>query len=74
METKRRSIVKSLTWRFCALLITFFVATFFLKDPGKGGVIAAFDFFIKFFAYYAHERGWNLINYGREEKHIEYEI
>jgi uncharacterized membrane protein len=74
METTRRSIVKSLSWRALATIIT---TTIVFAITGKGDFAAAIgltDTVIKFFIYFAHERLWNRIPYGREKKQPEYYI
>jgi len=65
METRRRSIVKALSWRFVAAIITTLVV---LGITGKGGFAAevgVIDTLVKLLVYFVHERAWNKINYGR---------
>ena len=66
MEQKRRSIVKTLSWRFTATVITTLVV-YFVKGEWKFAVeIGLLDTTIKLGAYFFHERMWNKSNYGRE--------
>lgn len=66
MERKRRSIIKTLSWRFMATVITTLVV-YFVKGEWKFAVeIGLLDTTIKLGAYFFHERVWNKINYGRE--------
>lgn len=64
-ETKRRSVVKALSWRVLAAVITTsvaFVMTGQLDFAAKVGII---DTAIKLGVYFMHERIWNRIDYGR---------
>ncbi len=74
MESTRRSVAKALSWRLLATAITtalVFVAT------GQGDFAAGIglaDTFFKLFIYFGHERLWNRIPFGREDKQPEYFI
>ena len=66
MEQKRRSVVKTLSWRLWATIITMFVV-YAVKGEWRFAVeIGLLDTTIKLGAYFFHERMWNKINYGRE--------
>ena len=66
-ETKRRSVAKALSWRFLATIITTLVA-FVLTGTLKFALeVGLLDTTIKLFVYFAHERLWNRIAYGRVE-------
>ena len=63
--SKSRSFVKSLTWRFIALLTTFisiYIVTGKFEFALHGTLLTNF---INFILYYIHERGWNNIQWGR---------
>lgn len=64
METHKRSIVKSITFRIIAIIITFFVVWIFTKDPFLSGGITLLENLIKMIVYYFHERIWNNISWG----------
>ena len=68
METRRRSLVKSLSWRFFATMITAAVAYAITGEASFAIEIGLLDTSIKLFAYYAHERAWLRIRYGEEVK------
>ena len=72
-DTHRRSIVKALTWRFIALVVTLLVSWFVTRSLSFGAVIAGIDTVIKLGAYYFHERLWNRLSFGRV-KEPDYEI
>ena len=65
MESHRRSIVKTLSWRVVALLITASVAWIITGSLGFGAIIGGIDTVIKLVVYYFHERLWNRISFGR---------
>jgi len=74
METTRRSIAKALSWRLLATLIT---AGLVLAITGEGSFAATIglaDTTLKLLIYFGHERLWNRISYGREQREPEYHI
>ena len=65
METRSRTIIKSLTWRVAALVIT---TTVVLVATGKlelAATVGLADTAIKLAVYYAHERCWLKVEFGR---------
>ena len=74
MESRRRSIVKSLSWRVFATVITSLVAYRVTGEITFAIEIGLLDTSIKLFAYYAHERTWLRINYGNPKKKTDYQI
>ena len=65
MESRRRSLIKSLSWRFFATLITAGVAYLITGEPSFAVKIGLLDTSIKLFAYYGHERIWLRVGYGK---------
>ncbi len=75
METKRRSLVKSLSWRVFATMITMGVALVVTGKLDFAIEIGLLDTTIKFATYFAHERMWVRIPYGRsKEENADYQI
>ena len=68
LESKKRSFMKSITWRILAVLILAIVAYAITRDPLETTIITAITHAIKFVAYYIHERFWGLIRWGYEPK------
>ncbi len=66
MDTQIRSIAKTISWRIAATAMTFGVSYFWLHDVASSLVLALVANFLKTFAYYAHERGWNAFRWGME--------
>ena len=65
MDTQKRTFAKTFSWRFFATFITGFVVYFATGELKLGLGVGLLDTFIKFFAYYFHERFWNKLNFGR---------
>ncbi len=74
METKKRSIMKAISWRFIATIITSLLVLLLTGEGTFAATIGLADTSLKFFIYFAHERMWNRIRYGLEEKQPEYMI
>lgn len=73
METRRRSLAKALSWRFLALLITTCLGYLFSRSVSFALWLGLADSAIKIVVYYAHERAWLSIKFGRVPP-PEYEI
>lgn len=74
MESHRRSIAKALSWRIVATVITSAIVYLFTGKGDFAATIGLADTTIKFLIYFGHERVWNRIPYGREQKQPEYII
>lgn len=66
MESHKRSIAKTVTWRVVGTLITFSVAYLLTGNLVLSIGIGGLDTTIKLFAYFFHERGWNKIKWERK--------
>ena len=64
--TKTRSFVKALSYRIWGTLSSFAVAYVITKNASLSITIAFWETVVKVFIYYAHERGWNMIQWGRK--------
>jgi len=74
VESNSRSIVKAVSYRILGSATT---AIIFYVLTGKGSLslsAGALDMVAKIGVYFAHERIWNHINFGRTTKAPEYEI
>lgn len=58
-ESRRRSVAKTVSWRFVATTTTFLIAWFVTGDLGSGAAIGGVEAFAKMFLYYGHERAWS---------------
>ena len=58
MSSKKRSLLKTLSWRVTATTTTFLIAWLVTGDIGAGAAIGGVEAFAKMFLYYGHERVW----------------
>ena len=73
MDSHARSIAKALSWRFLATIITFSVAWLITGALAGAVAIGLTDTIVKLGIYYAHERAWDRVPFGRREPK-DYEI
>ncbi len=66
METKVRSVVKTISWRIVATLTTILLVFIFTGNIAISTSVGALEVFSKILIYYIHERVWNLTDFGRE--------
>lgn len=66
-EKPIRSVVKAISWRVVGTVDTLLVSYLILGDGklGEASAIAGVDFVTKMILYFAHERVWNRIKWGR---------
>lgn len=67
MDRHRRTIVKTITWRFCAIVITWIIVYLYNKDIKESTIIAFSANIIKTLLYYIHERIWNRFSFGKQK-------
>ena len=65
MESHRRSIAKAITWRTGGTLVTVLIAWLVTGRPTLSVSIGLLDSAVKIGAFYAHERIWNRLNFGK---------
>ena len=68
-ESKTRSIVKAISWRVLATLITMLLVLTFTGRLDVALTVGAFEAIVKMAFYFLHERAWNRISAGR--KHVQ---
>ncbi len=73
IESHFRSIIKALSWRFLATIITFSVSWVVTGELTVAAEIGIADTVIKLGIYYTHERVWNRLSFGKM-KQPEYQI
>ena len=66
-ETNLRSIVKAISWRFCATVITIVLVYIFTNKIILSMLVGSFEVVLKIIGYFLHERTWNYIPFGRKE-------
>ena len=63
VDTKRRTMTKTITWRITASLTTFLIAWVLTGDILVGASIGSIEAIAKIFLYYFHERIWTNISW-----------
>ena len=64
-DQKKRTLIKTMTWRVTASLTTFLIAWILTGDLLIGVSIGSIEAIAKIFLYYYHERIWNNINWAK---------
>ena len=60
-ESRRRSLLKAVSWRVLATLTTILIAWAVYQDIKQALAIGGIEFVAKFLVYYFHERAWQMI-------------
>jgi len=66
IETTARSIAKTVSWRITGSGATFAISYAILGDFAVSGTIAMIQLTFNTVLYFAHERVWNWITWGRK--------
>jgi len=62
--TRKRSLAKTLSWRFTATIDTLLISYFVTGSLVLAGSIASFEVVTKMIIYYFHERAWSSVAWG----------
>lgn len=65
MDSRRRSIAKALSWRAVATLCTGAIVWALTGQWAAAVSVGSLDVVVKLLLYYAHERAWSGLSYGR---------
>ena len=63
--SRKRSLIKTFTWRILASLDTFCIVWLITREVKFAGTIASLEILTKLILFYLHERGWNYITWGK---------
>lgn len=63
-ETKRRSLLKGLTWRITASITTMIIVFVMTGNLALVAGVGLADVTLKVFFYYLHERLWGRVHWG----------
>ena len=66
-DSRKRSLVKALSWRLLALAITTTVAWFMFEDVKVAASVGVIDSLAKILVYYFHERFWQRVPFGKRQ-------
>ena len=69
MDTHLRSVVKGLSWRVIATLVTTIVVWLISGEVSMALFAGASDSLIKIGLFWGHERLWHTVSWGREYSH-----
>ena len=73
-ENKKRSIVKTISWRLTGTLDTMLISYLITGNLKTAASIGVIEVFTKMLLYYFHERIWNKLKFGRKKYAPEYHI
>ena len=68
---KKRSLVKTLSWRTIATTDTIIIARLITGSWTVGFGIASIEVVTKMALYYLHERGWSALDWGLEDVDVD---
>ena len=68
MDTKTRSIIKTISWRITGTLCTFLISWAILDDIKTSSAIAIIQLTFNSIVFYFHERLWNIVRWGQDEQ------
>ena len=67
VETKMRSIIKAISWRVIAELVTISLVYIFFHRFDLALALGGLEIVIKMIVYFIHERIWDRVKFGRKE-------
>ena len=65
METHLRSVVKGISWRFVATMVTATVVYIYSGELVAAAIVGSIDALAKIILFWGHERIWQQIYWGR---------
>lgn len=68
LESRKRHIAKTITWRFVGTIDTMLLAWIISGDPLIGLKVGLTEVITKMLLYYFHERVWYRINFGLPQR------
>ncbi|MGB2171329.1 MAG: DUF2061 domain-containing protein [Flavobacteriaceae bacterium] len=64
-EGIKRSLLKTISWRFIGTLDTIFIAYLITGTVSQALSIGGIELVSKMFLYFFHERAWNITHWGK---------
>ncbi len=65
METHLRSVVKGMSWRLVATMVTTIVVFIYSGELAAAAIVGSIDAVVKIGLYWGHERIWQRVHWGR---------
>jgi uncharacterized membrane protein len=69
-DKKRRTIIKSITFRIVATIATVLIVYFATGNLALANTIGVIDLVSKLLIYYLHERAWERVSWGKTREGI----
>jgi uncharacterized membrane protein len=66
MDSCKRSVAKTITFRIIATITTMTLVVIFTGDWSLAGVVGILDLISKLIIYYFHERVWDRTSWGKK--------
>ena len=63
MDSRSKSFVKAITWRFLASSVTILIIFFITNEWTTSIIAGSIETVVKLIIYYGHERAWNLVKW-----------
>ncbi len=71
MDQRKRSLIKTITWRLIAFATTWIVVYLYSKEVKVSLAIAITTNGLNMLFYYVHERIWNRTSFGKQKREAE---
>ncbi len=65
MDTHLRSVVKGISWRILATMVTTTVVFLYSGELAAAAIVGSLDALVKIVLYWGHERVWQWFTWGR---------
>lgn len=66
MDTRLRSLMKAVSWRFWGTFISFVVTYYYTKTISLAFTVSMMEMVVKIGVFYCHERLWDMISIGKK--------
>lgn len=67
-ETRKRSLIKTITYRLLIIVSNFVIALVLTRSFSLAAEVAGWSFAVNTMIYFFHERIWNSVKWGRKKK------
>lgn len=74
VESHARTLLKTVTYRVVGAMLTITIAWIITRRVGTAVAVGGADALVRLVAYYAHERLWDRIKFGRRPWPPDYNI
>ena len=71
MDSSKVSVLKAISWRFVATVLTMVIAWYITGEAKFAASIGILDAIFKLIAYYLHERAWIRLRFRKQPAALE---